>query len=121
MAARKTAPKGSKPDKLMRDALMVALKREAKGADGKPTRRLYVNADRLVEKAMEGELAAIREICDRVDGKAGAAVVADDDNRLALILASLKVTLGAKPTMSDFMLCATARSLPTSGWRMALP
>jgi hypothetical protein len=96
MAARKTASKGAKPDKLMRDALMVALKREAKGADGKPTRRLYIIADRLVEKAMEGEIAAIREIADRVDGKAGALVAGDNGDTLALILAGLKVTLGAK-------------------------
>ena len=40
-------PTGSKPDKLMRDALMVALNREAKDADGKPTKRLYVIAEKL--------------------------------------------------------------------------
>jgi hypothetical protein len=95
MAARKTAPKGSKPDKLMRDALMVALKREARDAEGKPTRRLYIIADRLVEKAMEGEIIAIREICDRVDGKAGAGPAGESDNALALILAGLKVSLGS--------------------------
>ena len=71
MAARKTPSKGSKPDKLMRDALMVALQREARDA-GRwwPTRKLYIIADRLVEKAMEGEISAIKEIADRVDGKA---------------------------------------------------
>lgn len=38
--ARKTPSAGSKPDKLMRDALMVALKREAVDAHGKPTTKL---------------------------------------------------------------------------------
>ena len=91
MAGRKTARSGSK---LMRDALMAALKRETVDAGGSPARQLAIIADRLVEKAMEGEIAAIREICDRVDGKAGA--TGETDNRLGLMLAGLKVTLGAK-------------------------
>ena len=45
---------------------------------------------------MEGEITAIREICDRVDGKAGATGPAESDNTLALVLAGLKVSLGAK-------------------------
>lgn len=96
MGARKTPPTGGKPDKLMRDALMLALKREAQDADGMPTRRLYIVADKLVEKAMEGDIAAIREICDRVDGKPGAVLPLESDNTLALTLIGLKVTLGAK-------------------------
>lgn len=65
-------PKGSKPDKLMRDALMVALNREAIGADGQPTKRLYVIAENLARQAEAGDpsaLGAIREVFDRVDGK----------------------------------------------------
>jgi hypothetical protein len=96
MAARKTPSKGSKPDKLMRDALMVALSREAKDAQGKPTRKLYIIADRLVEKAMEGEISAIKEIADRVDGKATQPLAADKESGLSFVLAGLKVTLGAK-------------------------
>ncbi len=70
MAARIDKPKGAKPDKLMRDALLVALHRAAKGADGKPTKRLAIVADKLVTKAEEGDVTAIKEIFDRVDGKA---------------------------------------------------
>ncbi len=65
-------PKGSKPDKLMRDALMVALNREAVGADGQPTKRLYIIAENLAKLAEQGDkdaLGAIREVFDRVDGK----------------------------------------------------
>lgn len=62
-------PKGHKPDKLMRDALSLALHRAAEDADGKPTRRLTLVADKLVTKAVGGDVQAIKEIFDRMDGK----------------------------------------------------
>ena len=62
---------GRKPDKLMRDAIILALKREAADGDGVLTKKLHLIADRLVEKAMAGDIQAIKEINDRVDGKAG--------------------------------------------------
>lgn len=63
-------PKGSKPDKLMRDALMIGLKREAANSEGKLTSKLMLMADALIDKAVDGDVQAIREIADRVDGKA---------------------------------------------------
>ncbi len=70
MAARKTPSKGGKPDKLMRDALILELNREAQDADGQMTKRLRHIARKLVDKAAEGDVAAIKEVNDRVDGKA---------------------------------------------------
>lgn len=67
--ARKTPSAGSKPDKLIRDALMVALKREAKAANGQPTKKLALMAEALVEKACQGDVQAIKEVADRVDGR----------------------------------------------------
>ena len=58
---------GAKRDKFMRDALIIALKREAE-KDSK-TKRLQTVAEALVHKAMEGDVPAIKEIFDRVDGK----------------------------------------------------
>ena len=77
---RRIAPatRGCKPDKLVRDAIIVALKREAVDADGKPTRRLTLIAEKLVEKAMAGDIHAIKEIADRVDGKATQPLAGDD-------------------------------------------
>ena len=60
-------PKGSKPEKLMRDALLIALNREA--AKGQKTKRLQSVAEAIVIKALEGDVPAIKEIFDRVDGK----------------------------------------------------
>ena len=49
----------------------LALKRETADADGVLTRKLHLIADRLVEKAMAGDIQAINEINDRVDGRPG--------------------------------------------------
>ena len=84
MAARYTPSKGSKPDKLCRDALALALNREAVDADGKPTKRLSVIADQLVTIAMGGDMAAIREVFDRIDGKIVQAPSAGDGGQVIL-------------------------------------
>jgi ribosomal protein L17 len=48
-------------------ALIAALEGTAAGADATNLRRIV---DSLVDKAIDGDLPAIREIFDRVDGKA---------------------------------------------------
>lgn len=69
MAARITPSAGGKPDKLMRDALILELNATAKDANGKPTKKLRLIARKLCDIAIEGEVAAIKEISDRVDGR----------------------------------------------------
>lgn len=61
-------PKGSTKPKIMADALMLALSREAENEDG-PTKKLHIIANQLVELAMTGDVPAIKEIFDRIDGK----------------------------------------------------
>ena len=78
--ARRTPSRGAKPEKLMRDALMVALKREAEGADGKPTKRLALLADRIIEKGLAGDVQAWKEIRDTVDGRPAQAIVGGDQD-----------------------------------------
>ena len=51
-----------------RDALMRAVKRRAKGK-GAP-QRLEMIADKCVQAALGGDMGAIKEIGDRLDGKA---------------------------------------------------
>lgn len=73
-------PKGSTKPKVMADALMVALNREASSENG-PTKKLHVIANQLVDLAMTGDVPAIKEIFDRIDGKAHQSV--DLDAQLA--------------------------------------
>lgn len=64
-------PKGNKPDKILRDALMIALNRVDKDHDtGIKTKRLHRIADKLSLKAADGDIPAIKEVWDRVEGKA---------------------------------------------------
>jgi hypothetical protein len=70
--AAKIPSRGVKPDKLMRDAIIVALHREARASGAGKTTKLARIADALVDKAMDGQMDAIKEINNRVDGKIGA-------------------------------------------------
>ena len=70
-------------EKLFRDALMLALKE----ADGDRL-RLRIVADKLVENAMRGETAAIREIADRIDGKVPTPAANQDDVKLIVEIRS---------------------------------
>lgn len=55
--------------KIWRNALRQALERRSKSrADGKA--ELDALADRLIEAALEGQIPALREFGDRIDGKA---------------------------------------------------
>jgi hypothetical protein len=69
MAARKKAA-GARPasTQLMREALLRSLQRE-QGKAPKGGQRLQLAADALVDRAIDGETAALRELFQRVDGK----------------------------------------------------
>lgn len=47
---------------------------------------LFKIAWKLIEKALEGDAAAIRELGDRLDGKPSQAIVGDDDGPLKLVI-----------------------------------
>ena len=67
MAARKTPSKGAKPDKIWSDALRRAVMRRSDSDKAK--KRIEVMADKCARMAETGDMAAIREIGDRLDGK----------------------------------------------------
>lgn len=70
--------KGAKPDKLMRNALLLELHQDHTLPDGEKVKRLRLVADALVRQAIEGDIAAIREINERIDGKVPQAVAGSD-------------------------------------------
>lgn len=79
MAARNTPSKGAKPDKIMRDAIMMALREEAQDANGLMTTKARLLGQKLVARGLDGDVPAIKEISDRVDGKVPQAIVGDDN------------------------------------------
>jgi hypothetical protein len=65
-----TTPARTTGGKPFTRALLAALEEPAPGADVPNLRRIV---DNLIGKAIDGDLSAIREIFDRIDGKAPAA------------------------------------------------
>ena len=80
VAARKAGrnlggrPRGSLGERIWRDAINVAVREvmEEKTSDGKvkKTKALRLLAKRLVRAGLEGDITALREIGDRLDGRA---------------------------------------------------
>ncbi len=70
MAARKSPSLGSKPDREWRDAVRVAVHElRAEPGSAKKIRVLRLLAEKLVKRALEGDMSAIKEIGDRLDGR----------------------------------------------------
>ena len=84
MATRKTPSSGSKSDKLWRDALMRAVKRAADKA-GK-TKRLDKLADVCVEEGLKGNMQAMTEIGNRLDGRPTQTIAGDSDKPHELVI-----------------------------------
>jgi hypothetical protein len=60
--------KGATADKFWSEAVRLAVYREAED-DGKKKKRLNIIADKLCKMAMDGDISAIKEIGDRLEGK----------------------------------------------------
>lgn len=69
MAARKNPSEGKKPDKLWYHAIMRAVNRPHGQTLPKTAPKLEYLADQLVNKAMDMDVSALKEIGDRLDGK----------------------------------------------------
>lgn len=59
---------GRKGEKIWADAVRRAVHRRLEGEEGKP-QKIERLADQLVESGLAGDIAALREIGDRLDGK----------------------------------------------------
>jgi len=71
MAATDSKPKGGKPDKLIRDALMGAIRQSPE--------KLKRAAESVLDRAEAGDQAAMQFLADRIDGKAVQPIVGDDE------------------------------------------
>ncbi len=78
-------PKGRpKSSKLFKDALNLAVhermdEKPLRGVETGDKTKLRRIAEVLVENAMDGNIPAIKEVADRLDGKAPQAIVGDDN------------------------------------------
>ena len=63
--------KGPSNDKIWRDAIMRAVHR---AANGEKTKRLEQLADQLVARGISGDVPALKEIGDRLDGRPSQAI-----------------------------------------------
>jgi hypothetical protein len=68
-------PRGQQRDKPFRDALRMVI---ADAADN--PRKLRKIAETLYDKAAEGDVHAIKEVADRLDGKVAQSIVGEDEN-----------------------------------------
>lgn len=80
MARGRGDSKGSKPDKIIRDALMLELNRYTKLTTGEKVKKVQCIVRKLVESGMAGKIDAIKEIFDRTEGKATQAIEHTDPN-----------------------------------------
>lgn len=76
--------KGSKPDKILRDALVLELNRMTDAEDGAKIKKVNRIVHKLVDAAMDGKIDAIKEIFDRVEGKPTQAISGDDGGPLQI-------------------------------------
>lgn len=72
--------KGATADKPWSDAVRLAAMRECRDDDGKKVKRLNYIADKLLKAAMEGKMDAIKEVGERLDGKAPQAIQGPGEN-----------------------------------------
>lgn len=79
-------PRGAWKDKAWRDALRIAVLRP-NGEEPKPKTKLDAIAIAFVNTAKAGDIPAIKEIGDRLDGKVAQAIVGgdEDDNPIRMI------------------------------------
>lgn len=77
--AKMGRPKGSK-----NNPFKSALLAELRDADGNLTKLRQIGA-KLVDKALEGDMAAIKEIADRTDGKPSQAITGPEGGPLQMV------------------------------------
>jgi len=78
-------PDGGNAGKPMRAAISAALRREAEGDDGQTAPALALIVNKLITRALGGDMSAIKEILDRMDGKTAAGATEDEGPRRVIV------------------------------------
>jgi hypothetical protein len=89
---------------MMRNALYEELHRAVQdGEDGPIVENLQLIVRKMVDKAREGDVASIREVFDRTDGKAlpAAAVVDDQPRKVVICWKDDEMPTGGDASSSD--------------------
>lgn len=89
-------PRGQQRDKPFRDALRMEI--AAAGEDHKALRRV---ARALIDKAADGDVPAIKEIADRLDGKPAQAIVGGDEDDAPVRLETIRRIIVGSTGHSD--------------------
>src|ERR1019366_636379 len=84
MLAPRSAAGGHKQEKIWRDAVVRAVKRKMAGGS---TTYLECIATKVVELALEGDMVAVKEIGDRLDGRVAQSIFDEmpENGRLVLV------------------------------------
>lgn len=82
------ANSGRRQEKPFRDALRMEIAQA--GEDHKALRAV---AAALLEKAMAGDMQAIKELADRTDGKPAQAIVGDDEGDAIKLVTEIRRTI----------------------------
>ncbi len=115
MAPRVIPSKGRKSDKVVRDALLIALNRESENHQGVRTKRLQQLAEAWVTKAIEGDVYAMIGNADRVEGKPAQQLVHSNDED-SPILADVHVdalSVAERSQLRDLLIRAAAAAAPS--------
>jgi len=89
-------PRGQQRDKPFRDALRMEI--AAAGEDHKALRKV---AKALLDKASEGDVSAIRELGDRLDGKPAQSIENGEDGAFEVLTRIERVIVDPKDTDSS--------------------
>src|SRR3954447_15647662 len=85
MTDHETPPDGGNAGKPMRAAISAALRRDAEGDDGQTAPTLALIVNKLITRALGGDMSAIKEILDRMDGKTATGAIEDEGPRRVIV------------------------------------
>lgn len=85
-------------EKSFANMLNIAIKEAIEGTD---KTKLRAVADALVDKAMAGDVTAIKEVADRLDGKVPQGVIGDEENPLNFVHTITRQIVRAKSSDTD--------------------